>query len=178
MTSDNWLCVRHNRRQLFEHINNFDSDDDFINDFELVCKHSHNESDVSALTALNALTSETHSYFMKNMTSGQASPTRTLLAISTDSKIFVLHTTKRKCVAWTRFPCEVIYWTWISSNVIAVVGPNDVHHWNIKEDNFVLFFARDIRLKDFHITAYKADQNVHPRWFALTGLSLEKGMHL
>lgn len=175
MTSDNWLCIHHSRKQLFEH-DNFDSDDDFINGFELICKHSHNESEVSALTAMNSQTTETHSYFMKNMTSGQASPSKTLLAIATESKLFVLHTTKRKFITSTLFPCEVIFWTWISSSFIAVVGPNDVHLWKIKEHSFELLFSRDLRMKDFHITGFSADRT--RQWFALTGLSLETGKAL
>lgn len=172
MSSDKWLCIQHsNRRQLFEASTNSD-DDDELNSFEVLCGHSHDNSR-SMITALNASTSETISFPMEYLTGGQANPSKPLIALSNEGNIFIKSTYDRKCVAWTRFPCEAEFWTWLTEDIIAVVGANDVFHWNINEESFSWFSTRDFRLKDCQITGYKADKSLH--WFALTGLCADKG---
>lgn len=161
MSADNWLCSRHDRcappsRQ-----------ESLSDDYEVV-RSNHNAT--SVITLCSCHTNEVHTFEKQNVTSAQMNPSRPLLAISTCSRISIYDIYSEKLVSWARFPCESLFWCWISEKIIAVVSPTSIFHWNVDQAEEMSFaFERDSRTREHQVANYVADASL--RWFAITSLS-------
>ncbi|KAJ8312567.1 hypothetical protein KUTeg_009940, partial [Tegillarca granosa] len=67
---------------------------------------------------------------------------------------------------------RVVYWTWLNSDIIAMVTESAVFHWELFQDRSPeKIFLRHHRLTFSEIISYKADPSL--KWMAVTGLTPE-----
>lgn len=153
ISSDEWITIRHKRQQQTK-----GSPYDLRND---------NNSDI--VTVIDTKDCTNRSFELKHVKSAQMNPTIPILAISTQTKLFLMNIQTGKISGKIHFPCHVEYWCWIDSSIIGFISKNDIYHWNTADDGFQRVFRISDRLFECQITSYKSSQD--GKWFSLTGLT-------
>lgn len=162
MTSDAWLCCRHERKPRVDL-----SRQPSLAEYEVVQASNHNQH--SLITVCSCRNEQVLTFEKMNVTSAQVNPIRPWVAVSTCSVISVydVHTNAR--IKSARFPCEPLFWTWINSRVIGVVSDTGVYNWSCDTDDEIKpEFVRDERTRRYQVTNYAADDTM--RWFAVSSL--------
>lgn len=147
VTSDQWLCVLSRKERA--------SKDGFVN-------HA---------VVIDPKTNQVCSFEMEGLISAQVNPIKSVVALTSNEKIFVVDIKSHECIAWNRFPCRVEFWTWLSKNVVGIIGPDSVYHWNIDTDQLTFMFERHLRLSGNQISGYSADSKLS--WFVIRSLFME-----
>ncbi|XP_077996151.1 clathrin heavy chain 2-like [Glandiceps talaboti] len=147
MTSHKWICCCHEFR-----------------------RKRHNRKRV---TIVNIYSKTPHPRSWPSIAESAAmNPTTPWLALKGGRSIEIFDLEQRKRRHMCTMENQIVYWTWINSEVIAIVTNRQVYHWNItgeREPSRV--FQRHNRLKKCQLVSYKTDKTM--RWMALTGLYKE-----
>lgn len=101
-------------------------------------------------------------------------PIHPIIALKADQRFEVFNVETKLLLAKTKIHDPVCYWTWLTSEIVAIVTEGSVYHWNIgkgKDSHPEKVFKRHARLAFSEIISYKAD--ISMRWFAVTGLTPE-----
>ncbi|BFZ04770.1 hypothetical protein BsWGS_07809 [Bradybaena similaris] len=150
MLSDKWISVRH------------DTHADFSSRRAVVTILSPIEGTISYAGSTSA-----ESVLMN--------PCYPVIALKAGLRFEVFNLESKQLVCKVRFHEPVIYWTWITADVIAMVTDLAAYHWNVDQGQPSaqpeLVFHRHSRLAFTEIVNYKADPSL--RWLALTGLTPE-----
>ncbi|XP_059169269.1 clathrin heavy chain-like isoform X1 [Physella acuta] len=150
MTSDKWIAVRH------------DSRSDFSAKRAVVTVLSPIEGTISYAGSTSA-----DSVLMN--------PVYPRIALKAGLRFEVFNLDTKELVNKVKFHEPVIFWTWLTADVIAMVTDSAVYHWSINEREAATtpeqIFVRHNRLAFTEIVGYKGDPSL--RWLALTGLTPE-----
>lgn len=132
VTSDDWICVLHKQR-------------------------AGNQQERKSLqaTVIDPLGNQIRSLQLDGLTSAQVSPFRDVIALSTAEKIYTVCLKTNAIISWNRFPCEVIYWSWVGKSVIGIIGRQRIYHWLISSDSMSFIVNRSPRLRNTQITNYQ-----------------------
>jgi hypothetical protein len=132
VTSDDWICVLHKQR-------------------------AANQPDRKLLqaTVIDPLGNQIRSLQLDGLTSAQVSPFRDVIALSTAEKIYTVCLKTNAIISWNRFPCDVVYWSWVGKSVIGMIGRQRIYHWLISSDNLSFVVNRSPRLRNTQITNYQ-----------------------
>ncbi|KAL3856390.1 hypothetical protein ACJMK2_011157 [Sinanodonta woodiana] len=103
-------------------------------------------------------------------------PSEPVIALKAGLRLEVFNVETKSMITKTRMDDPLMYWTWVSSDYIAMVTDHAVYHWNpwLKSGPYSQpekMFVRHPRLAFSEIVAYKADPSL--KWLAVTGLTPE-----
>lgn len=110
------------------------------------------------VTVISTGGQELRSLQLAGLTCAQISPVRDVIALSTDAKIYTVCLKSNQILAWNRFPCEVLFWSWVSRSIIALIGRECIYHWLIDTDSLSFVTNISPRLRNTHITKYQVDR--------------------
>jgi len=111
-------------------------------------------------------------------------PTRSVLALRSPAGLQLFHWTRKATLARSPPLAEpVVFWAWISADVLALVTATSVFHWTAPPDDAAdagagtaaqatapeMVFDRHATLAGCQIVSYKADPGM--TWLAIVGLS-------
>lgn len=102
-------------------------------------------------------------------------PTKPIIALKAEQRFEVFNVETKLLLTKTKIHDPVCYWTWLNSDILAIVTDTAVFHWSLfktKDSQPDKVFLRHSRLAFSEITSYKADNSL--RWFAITGLTPEE----
>lgn len=123
-------------------------------------------------TCINPLSTHIRSFETDGLTSAQVNPERDVIALATRKKIFIVCLERHVCLGWHPLKEDIEFWSWISRNVIVMVGREKVYMWNYSTDMHTTLFNRHARLRNCQVTQCVADSTLS--WFALTALYRDK----
>lgn len=146
MTSDRWIAVRHNNRDDKE----------------------------SMVTVLNPKDGVISYAGQTSADSIQMNPTQPIIALKAGARIEVFNFDTKVMISKTKIHEPVVYWTWLNSDIIAMVTETLVYHWDLWQADGPPepVFNRHQRLSFSEIISYKADPSL--KWLAVTGLTPEE----
>lgn len=149
LTSDKWIAIRHGKK-----------------------KEDSNKCMVTVLSLKDGSVSYAG---QTSADSVQMNPSKPIIALKADQRFEVFNVETKLMLTKTKVHDPVCYWTWLTSDIVAIVTDKAVFHWNLfktKDSQPEEIFLRHSRLSFSEITSYKADSNL--RWFAVTGLTPEE----
>lgn len=149
MTSDKWIAVRHDNRSDF----------------------SARRAVVTVLSPIEGTISYAGS---TSADSVLMNPTQPLIALKAGLRFEVFNLDSKELVSKIKFHEPVIYWTWLTPEVIAMVSDTAAYHWEVRPNLNAApeqVFLRHNRLAFTEIVSYKGDPTL--KWLALTGLTPE-----
>ncbi|XP_005106091.1 clathrin heavy chain 1 [Aplysia californica] len=148
MTSDKWIAVRHDNRT------------------DLSAKRAV----VTVLSPIEGTISYAGSTSADSVLMNQSQP---LIALKAGQRFEVFNLDTKELISKIKFHELVIFWTWLTTDVIAMVTDSAVYHWSIHKETAPTeqVFLRHNRLAFTEIVSYKADPSL--KWLALTGLTPE-----
>lgn len=145
MTSDKWIAIR----------------------------HCNKEDSSSMVTVLNPKEGSISYVGQTTADSVQINPTEPVIALKAGIRFEVFNFNTKQLISKTKLHDPVVYWTWLNTEVIAMVTETLVYHWPIWEDCAPeKMFLRHQRLEFTEIISYKADPSL--KWLAVTGLMPEE----
>lgn len=145
MTSDKWIAIR----------------------------HCNKEDSSSMVTVLNPKEGSISYVGQTTADSVQINPTEPIIALKAGIRFEVFNFNTKQLISKTKLHDPVVYWTWLNTEVIAMVTETLVYHWPIWEDCAPeKMFLRHQRLEFTEIISYKADPSL--KWLAVTGLMPEE----
>lgn len=144
LTSDKWISVRHNR-------------DDITSHRATVTVLSPKEGTISYAGQTSA-----DSVLMN--------PTQPIIALKAGFRFEVFNLDTKLLIGRTHLHENVSYWTWLNSDIVAIVTDTAVFHWDLWQGDSPpeRIFTRHHRLAFSEIVSYKADPSI--KWLAVTGL--------
>ncbi|KAK7465911.1 hypothetical protein BaRGS_00037521 [Batillaria attramentaria] len=145
LTSDKWISVRHDNRE------------DLTNRRATVTVLSPKEGTISYAGQTSA-----DSVLMN--------PTQPIIALKAGFRFEVFNLDTKLLIGRTHLHEPVSYWTWLNSDIVAIVTDTAVFHWDLWQGDSPpeRIFTRHHRLAFSEIVSYKADPSV--KWLAITGL--------
>lgn len=101
-------------------------------------------------------------------------PSHPIIALKASLRFEVFNFGAKMLVSKMDMVDRVIYWTWVNSDIIAIVTDNAVFHWDLWQGDSPpeCVFNRHNRLAFSEIVSYKADRSL--KWLAVTGLTPEE----
>ncbi|XP_071790366.1 clathrin heavy chain 2-like [Asterias amurensis] len=145
MSSHRWICCRHTGRK---------------------------RRKVDSITAINLTRKTPRSLTWPCVAdSAMMNPRKPWLALKVGRHFQVFNIVAEKQLHRCTTKDDVQYWTWISDDIIGMVGAKAVYHWDLSPPADLgpqKVFARHTRLSVCQIISYKADPT--QRWLALVGL--------
>ncbi|GAB1609897.1 clathrin heavy chain-like [Argonauta hians] len=101
-------------------------------------------------------------------------PSHPLIALKASLRFEVFNVGNKVLVSKTDMLEPVIFWTWINSDIIAIITDTTVYHWDLWQGDSPPenVFQRHDRLTFSEIISYKADPSL--KWLAITGLTPEE----
>lgn len=133
---------------------------------------THKKSDRSVATIYDERCDKVHVYELDGVISSQVNPKGSLVALSTSYTINIINIIDNRQVSWNRFPCKVSYWSWISNDSIAIVGPEHVYVWSVYAERIQESFARHPRTRQGQVTGCQFDPGY--QWAIVTLLHQEE----
>jgi clathrin heavy chain len=103
-------------------------------------------------------------------------PTTTILALKSGDQLQVFNVAQKAKVAETTVKSPVVYWKWVSDDVLALVTATEVYHWTVSGSGAgkpVKVFDRHDDLAACQIINYRADPSL--TWLCLVGIAQENG---
>lgn len=145
LTSDKWISVRHDNR------------DDLSSRRATVTVLSPKEGTISYAGQTSA-----DSVYMN--------PTQPIIALKAGFRFEAFNLDTKLLIGRTHLHEPVSYWTWLNSDIIAIVTDTAVFHWDLWQGDSPpeRVFLRHHRLAFSEIVSYKADPSL--KWLAITGL--------
>ncbi|KAK7087962.1 clathrin heavy chain 2-like [Littorina saxatilis] len=145
LTSDKWISVRHDNRE------------DLGNRRATVTVLSPKEGTISYAGQTSA-----DSVLMN--------PTQPIIALKAGFRFEVFNLDTKMLIGRTHLHEPVSYWTWLNSDIVAIVTDTAVFHWDLWQGDCPpeRVFSRHHRLAFSEIVSYKADPSI--KWLAITGL--------
>lgn len=125
---------------------------------QMTCQKWLSVAQQDQVTVISTVGQEVRSLQLPGLTCAQISPFRDVIALSTDEKIYTVCLRSNQVLSWNRFPCEVVFWTWTSRSIIALIGRECVYHWLIDTDSLSFVMNISPRLRNAHITKYHVDR--------------------
>nr|KAG5687623.1 hypothetical protein BaRGS_020024 [Batillaria attramentaria] len=97
-------------------------------------------------------------------------PTQPIIALKAGFRFEVFNLDTKLLIGRTHLHEPVSYWTWLNSDIVAIVTDTAVFHWDLWQGDSPpeRIFTRHHRLAFSEIVSYKADPSV--KWLAITGL--------
>ncbi|CAI9724356.1 clathrin heavy chain-like [Octopus vulgaris] len=101
-------------------------------------------------------------------------PSHPLIALKANLRFEVFNVGNKVLVSKTDMLERVIFWTWVNSDIIAIITDSTVYHWDLWQGDSPPenVFQRHDRLTFSEIISYKADPSL--KWLAITGLTPEE----
>ncbi|XP_076453102.1 clathrin heavy chain 2-like [Babylonia areolata] len=148
LTSDKWISVRH------------DSREELANRRATVTVLSPKEGTISYAGQTSA-----DSVLMN--------PTQPIIALKAGFRFEIFNLDTKTLIGRTHLHEPVSFWTWLNSDIVAIVTDTAVFHWDMWQASNInstaeRVFSRHHRLAFSEIVSYKADPSV--KWLAITGL--------
>nr|XP_022339622.1 clathrin heavy chain 2-like [Crassostrea virginica] len=139
----------------------------------MAVRHSSNGHD-SQLTVLSPLDGSVKYSEPIKADSVQLNPSQPVIAVKCGQKLEVYNFETKAMISKSRIHEPIAFWTWLNSDVIAMVTENFIFHWDLRQDDIPpeKMFMRHYRLAFSEIIGYKADVNL--KWLAITGLFPEE----
>ncbi|KAL4223945.1 hypothetical protein ACF0H5_017404 [Mactra antiquata] len=147
LTSDRWIAIRHGKKE---------------------------EGSKCMVTVLSLKDGSVAYAGQTSADSVLMNPTKPIIALKAEQRFEIFNVETKLMLTKTKIHDPVCYWTWLTSDLIAIVTDSAVYHWNLfktKDSQPEKVFLRHARLTFCEITSYKADSSL--RWFAITGLAPE-----
>ncbi|XP_061189992.1 clathrin heavy chain 2-like [Saccostrea echinata] len=141
LTTDKWMAVRHNTK-----------------------------GETSQLTILNPLDGSIKYSEPIKADSVQVNPSQPIIAVKCGQRLEVYNFETNAMISKSRVHEPIAFWTWLNSDIIAMVTESFIYHWDLWQDDNppVKMFMRHNRLTFSEIISYKADSSL--KWLAITGL--------
>ncbi|XP_038059212.1 clathrin heavy chain-like [Patiria miniata] len=142
----------------------------------ICCRHtSRKRKKVDCITAINLTRKTPRSLTWPCVAdSAMMNPRKPWLALKVGRHFQVFNIVAEKQLHRCTTKDDVQYWTWISDDIIGMVGAKAVYHWDLSPPADLgpqKVFIRHGRLSFCQIIGYKADPT--QRWLALVGLFRE-----
>lgn len=135
----------------------------------MAVRHSSNGVN-SQLTVLNPLDGSIKYSKPIEADSVQVNPSQPIIAVKCGQKLEVYNFETNAMISKSTIHEPIAFWTWLNTDVIAMVTENFIYHWDLGKDNYPIekMFMRHNRLTFSEIIGYKADASL--KWLAITGL--------
>ncbi|XP_052245570.1 clathrin heavy chain-like isoform X2 [Dreissena polymorpha] len=149
LTSDRWIAVRHGKKK--------------------------EEADKSTVTVFSLKDGSISYAGQTSADSVIMNPQEPIIALKSEQRFEIFNVESKLLLTKTKIDEPVTYWTWLSSEIIAIITDTTVYHWHLfktKDSQPEKIFSRHSRLAFSEIISYKADASL--RWFAITGLTPEE----
>ncbi|XP_050410049.1 clathrin heavy chain 2 [Patella vulgata] len=144
MISDRWIAIRHGNRE--------------------------ENSQKAMVTVLNPKDGTISYAGQTTADSVIMNPSQPIMALKAGLRFEVFNLDTKVLISKTRLHEPVVYWTWVSSDVIGMVTETAIYHWDLWQGNCPpeKMFMRHTRLAFSEIVSYKADPGL--KWLAVTGM--------
>lgn len=144
LTSDKWISVRHD-----------------------------NLDDLSRKATVTVLSPKEGTISYAGQTSADSvlmNPVQPIIALKAGFRFEVFNLDTKMLIGRTHLHEPVSFWTWLNSDIVAIVTDTAVFHWDLWQGDSPpeRVFSRHHRLAFSEIVSYKADPSV--KWLAITGL--------
>lgn len=139
----------------------------------IAVRHGNKEDKTAMVTVLNPRDGSISYVGQTSADSVQMNPTKPLIALQAELRFEVFNFETKQLINKTKLFERVVYWTWLNSDIIAMVTETAIFHWELFQDRSPeKIFLRHHRLTFSEIISYKADPSL--KWMAVTGLTPEE----
>ncbi|XP_013398554.1 clathrin heavy chain 1 [Lingula anatina] len=161
LASDQWVCCLHDR--LGEDMESAHTKEEGNHREKLQC-----------VTVINLTQPGKFLTYHSVADSAGMNPLKPVIALKAGTKFQVYNISTRELLHQCTMEHEAVYWTWVNSELIAIVSDNALYHWCLEKENSVPeeVFKLDIRMSNCQIVSYKTDASF--RWHAMTALNVEE----
>lgn len=149
LTSDKWIAIRHGKKR--------------------------EDASRCMVTVMSPIDGSLSYAGQTSADSVQMNPSEPLIALKAGQRFEVFNIESKQMITKTKIHDPVCFWTWLTSDLIAMVTDSCVYHWQAvkgKDTHPEAVFSRHSRLAFTEITSYKADPSL--KWLAITGLTPEE----
>lgn len=169
LAADTWVCCRHDYFETTD-VADGQKQSRVPNFTQAQSKEPH------SLTVVNLAQNGVVLAYKSVAESARMNPIKPVVALKAGSEFQVYNIATRERLAQCDMFDTVVFWTWASSEVIAIVTQDAVFHWCLHKNNTVpeLLFRINTRLRQHQIVAYHCDPQM--RWHAIVGLCEQDGI--